>query len=370
MKERLHNKIQQLIENDNCRVLPEPPNKAIELSSNDYMGIGQNISLQRSFFEQLSKDDFVMGACSSRLLTGNHLAFKSLENLLQSLYKKEECMLYNSGYHANIGILPTLTTKRDLIISDQFIHASILDGIKLSEAQKWRFRHNNYTQLSQYLENHRKEYDQVIIVVESIYSMDGDHANLKELVEIKNRFHCLLYVDEAHAFGVTGKYGLGNAEEEGIIQEIDFIIGTFGKAISSQGAFVVCDKIFKTWLTQKSRSLIYTTALPEINIRWSQYVIEYLYTKEDQRKRLQNLARDFAKRLNVVSDSHIIPYLIGSNEHAMLFSERLAKYGISSLPIRHPTVPKGTARLRLSLTSTLTEQDLSKVIDTLKTIQV
>ncbi|MDR3245837.1 MAG: aminotransferase class I/II-fold pyridoxal phosphate-dependent enzyme, partial [Prevotellaceae bacterium] len=185
----------------------------LNLSSNDYLGISGMTNLQKDFFEHLDTKPFIMGALSSRLLTGNHVCTEDLEHYLSGLYGKE-CLLYNSGYHANVGILPALAGKGDLIVADKLVHASIIDGIKLCPCEMNRYKHNDYNDLERILEQAAGKYKSVYIVTESIFSMDGDRANLELLVEIKDRYGAKLYIDEAHAFGVVGESGLGCAQDK------------------------------------------------------------------------------------------------------------------------------------------------------------
>ncbi|MDC1105723.1 8-amino-7-oxononanoate synthase [Prolixibacteraceae bacterium] len=369
MKQRIIQEIEQLKQKDNLRELTLSDTSTLSLSTNDYMGITQNKQLYDDFTLKTKIKPLSMGSCSSRLLTGNQEAMEQLEEQLKGLYQRESALLYNSGYHANIGILPALTTKRDLIISDQFVHASIIDGIQLSASKSWRFRHQNYDQLERYLTKHRTNYEQVVIVVESLYSMDGDFADLSRLVDLKKRYNCTLYVDEAHTFGAIGEKGLGLAEQLDIISKIDFIVGTFGKAIASQGAFLICDEVYRTWMIQKSRSLIYTTVLPEITTLWNLHVIDFLAKQAATRKHLSNLAKDFAEKLGIKQDSYIIPYIVISNRKAIELSNFLKTKSITSLPIRVPTVPKGTARLRFSLTADMRIEQLDKVVEAIRTFE-
>ena len=241
----------------------------INLSSNDYMGVGANAALWRQFLAQESqREDFGGGSCSSRLLTGNHPAYASLEAHLAAWYGTETALVCDSGYHANLGILPAITSGKDLIIADKLVHASLIDGIRLSSAECVRLRHNDLEQLEKLLARRRGDYEKVVIVTESIFSMDGDRADLRRLVELKKRYDCLLYLDEAHAVGVLGERGLGSAEEQGVLADVDLLVGTFGKAVASQGAFVACRSVMREYLVNTMRPLIFSTALPPLSVRW------------------------------------------------------------------------------------------------------
>ncbi len=359
--------IEQLMKEDNLRKLPDPVSEDfINLSSNDYLGINSDSSLRNEFIQHISHKSLRLSAVSSRLLTGNSEEYISLETTIAHAYKKEACLVYNSGYHANIGILPSLAGKNDLIISDKLVHASIIDGIKLSSASHERFNHLNYNHLETILKKNRNHYQQIFIVTESIFSMDGDIADLLQLIELKKKYSCFLYVDEAHAFGVRGQNGLGCAEEYNCIDQIDFIVGTFGKAIASIGAYLVCDNIIKQYLINRSRSFIFTTALPPFNLAWTGFIFDRLSSFQKKRKHLHELSKSFAGLLGQKSESQIIPFIIGNNKSAIDLSLKLRKEGIFVLPIRYPTVPKDTARLRFSLNANLTLEDLNKIPEILK----
>ena len=182
---------------------------------------------------------------------------------------------FNSGYHANTGILPAVSNAQTLILADKLVHASLIDGIRLSSAKCIRYRHNDASQLQRLVSENHNLYAQIIIVTESIFSMDGDKADLCALVRLKKSYsNVLLYVDEAHAFGVRGEKGLGCAEEQDCINDIDFLVGTFGKAIASAGAYIVCRQVIREYLINKMRTFIFTTALPPVNIQWTAWVLQ------------------------------------------------------------------------------------------------
>lgn len=351
----------------NYRSFPTTTDKSLlELSSNDYLGLNKDEDLYNSFLQEFNAKKYKLSACSSRLLSGNSPEYDNLETSISKAYKSEACLLYNSGYHANVGILSALTTKKDLIIADKLVHASLIDGIKLSDASFIRYKHLDYRHLESLLEKNRSNYEQVFIVSESIFSMDGDIADLHKLVELKKKYNCFLYIDEAHAFGVRGKNGLGCVEECGLIKEFDFIVATFGKALASVGAFVVCSKLFKDFLVNHSRTLIFTTALPPINLAWTTFLFERLPEFNDRRENLAKLSKDFASLLQLMSNSHIIPLIIGSNKEAITASQKLRRNGYNVLPIRYPTVPEGTARLRFSLSTDMNLEQLLPIKDILK----
>ncbi len=364
---RFRTTLENLKITDNYRFLPEDNSAGLlDLCSNDYLGLNNDKQLYSNFINTLSGNAFKFSSCSSRLLSGNSSEYKKLEELIAGSYQSEACLLYNSGYHANLGIISALAGKSDLILADKLVHASIIDGVKLSPATVTRFRHLDYLHLEKILEKNRNAYENVFIISESIFSMDGDIAGLERLVELKQKFNCLLYIDEAHAVGTRGKNGLGCVEEAQVTKDVDFVVGTFGKALASIGAFVVCSNLFKQYLINHSRTLIYTTAMPPINLAWTKYIFEKLPELNKKRERLKNISTQFSELLNLKPQSHIIPLITGTNKEAVAESLILRQHGFKILPIRYPTVPKGTARLRFSLRADMNINQLMPIKNILK----
>ncbi len=348
--------------------------RMLNLSSNDYLGLAAEQSLAEEFADSLHSTSsgggwLPLSSSSSRLLTGNHEAYGALEERLAAMYGRESALVLSSGYHMNSGVLPALCDRKTLILADKLVHASLIDGIRLCEGRCVRFRHQDYAQVESILEKEAGAYERIFIVTESIFSMDGDLAPLQRLVEIKRRWpSVMLYVDEAHAVGVRGANGLGLAEECGCIGDIDLLCGTFGKALASVGAYVVCDRVIKEYLVNKMRTLIFTTALPPVNVAWSLFIMERLQRFGGRRvhlDRISSMLREaFALRgMQMPSGSHIIPMIIGSSADAVLRAEDMQRHGFYVLPIRPPTVPEGTSRLRFSLTAALKEEDIAKLIE-------
>lgn len=340
----------------------------LNLSSNDYLGLAADRELREEFLQTLTPDNFLPTSSSSRLLTGNFSIYEELEAELAALFGTEAALVLNSGYHANMGILPAVSNQHTLILADKLVHASIIDGIRLTTARCIRYRHNDLAQLERLLEQNHPAYQQIIVVTESIFSMDGDQADLQALVGLKRKYtHVLLYVDEAHAFGVRGKRGLGCAEEAGCIKDIDFLVGTFGKAAASAGAYIVCSRVIREYLVNRMRTLIFTTALPPINIAWTLFVVQKLAGMQERREHLTKISRTLrealqAKGYQCPSTSHIVPMIIGSSEDTVLCAEALQRHGFYALPVRPPTVPEGTSRIRFSLTAELKEQEIERII--------
>lgn len=344
--------------------------RMLNLSSNDYLGLAGKPGLQEEFLGSIQGRDYPFSSSSSRLLTGNFPVYTELETRIARSFHREAALVFNSGYHANTGILPALADKQTLILADKLVHASIIDGILLSGSPFQRYRHNDYEQLERLLAKSAAQYETVIIVTESIFSMDGDVADLNRLAALKKRYpNLLLYVDEAHAIGVRGTTGLGVAEEQGCIQEIDLLVGTFGKALASMGAYLVCTGTIREYLVNTMRPLIFSTALPPFQIAWTSFIWERLPWLNGEREALSARSRSLAQALTgkggEISQSHIIPYIIGESAECVWKAEELQRKGFYCLPVRPPTVPKGTARVRFSLTADLREEDINQLINVL-----
>lgn len=345
--------------------------KMLNLSSNDYLGIASDQKMRQDFLSNLAIDKAIFSSSSSRLLTGNYPVYQKVEHLLTDLYKKESALVFSSGYHMNMGILPAIADKNTLILADKLVHASIIDGIRISSAQCIRYRHQDYRQLEELLDKHHAGFRSMIIVTESIFSMDGDVSPLPLLVQLKKKYpNTFLYVDEAHAVGVRGLNGLGIAEEEDCIPEIDFLCGTFGKAFASMGGFVVCSKIFRDYLINRMRTFIFTTALPPIQLEWSFFVLNQMINMKEERMWLRKSSQKVKEALEgkgftSTSSSHILPVVIGDSKETILKAGEMQRKGFYMLPVRPPTVPEGTSRLRISLTAGITSAELNQLIQNL-----
>lgn len=340
----------------------------LNLSSNDYLGLGANQALLEEFLRQEHSgdliDQFGLASSSSRLLTGNAKAYERLETYLAAQYQAEAACVLNSGYHANIGIISALADRHDLILSDKLNHASIMDGLQLAQAKYFRYRHCDYDHLEQLLEQHHAQFQRIFIMTESVFSMDGDVADLRRLVELKNRYNALLIVDEAHAVGVFGERGLGVCEAQGVTKDIDVLICPLGKAPASLGAYAITNRILKEYLVNTMRPLIFTTALPPMCVNWTLFVMRKIAGMQAERRYLQELSQRFRQALitNGLSTdgaSQIIPVMIGANDAAVRVSERLREQGWLIFAIRPPTVPPNTARLRLSLNAAMRWEQLA-----------
>ena len=366
---RRNGRLRQLTETE-CgeRLIVRDGAPMLNLSSNDYLGIAQDHSLWKSFLEETPPERLLPSAVSSRLLTGNHPAYTRLERLLTRLYDRPAALVFNSGYHANSGILPAIADNHTLILADKLIHASLIDGLHLGHAPYIRYRHNDYQHLETLLREKAPLFDTVIVATESIFSMDGDICDLPRLIALKREFrNVMLYIDEAHAIGVRGQHGLGLCEEYNCIADVDMLVVTFGKAIASVGAALICDREIKEWLVNTMRPFIFTTALPPINVEWTHYILSHLNGMADKRRHLATIAQRVndaitQERGDTGSRSHIIPYIIGDAAEAQAEAIRMQRQGFYLLPVRPPTVPAGTSRLRISLHAACNDEEIDRLI--------
>ena len=338
----------------------------LDFSSNDYLGLSGHPEFKDASKEAMDK--WGASASASRLLSGDLRLHHRLEEEIALFKGKESALVFNSGYQANVGIISALCEKGDIIFSDRLNHASIIDGIVLSGARFFRFRHNDTGHLEALLKKERDKFKRAVIITETIFSMDGDRCLLKEIVELKESYNCILMVDEANATGIFGGCGSGVAEEEGLTEKIDLIMGTFSKALGSFGAYVACARKITDYLINSSRSFIYSTALPPSVIAVNLAGLDLIKKEPFRRKKLLENSDYFRRELekrgfSVRGSSQIIPLILGDSEKAINLSRELRNRGYWALPIRPPTVPAGEARLRFSLTYHHAKEMLEKLVD-------
>ncbi len=340
----------------------------LNLSSNDYLGLAAKVPWDELWRET---EALGFGSGASRLMSGNHRLYGLLEERLTSLYGRS-ALVFSSGFLANVGIISSLLGRKDVIFADKLVHASLIDGMRLSGAEFFRYPHQDLEALARLLAKKRNHYRRALIVTESVFSMDGDLTDLITLVELKKRYDALLLVDEAHAIGVFGEQGLGLSEELDLVSEIDILIGTFGKALGSYGAFVIVSKELREYLINRARSFIFTTALPAVVVAASLWGLSKAVSMKRKRKYLRELSKRMREELkkgpftilgDIDSGSPIVPVVVGENEKAIALAEGLKAFGYWVTPIRPPTVPRGTARLRLSLSAEMVWNDLVPLVD-------
>lgn len=368
MIQRLTDSLTQLASTGNLRQLPDhnAGDSLIDLTTNDYLGLARRTDLIDQFYAEATPGQLAPTSAASRLLASSQREHTRLESLLSDLYCRP-ALVMNSGYHANTGTIAALASKQTMILADRLVHASAIDGIMLSGAPFSRFRHNDFDHLEQLIGRNSGKYAEILVIVESIYSMDGDRADIERLIDIKRRFpQITLYVDEAHAIGVAGRQGLGLVASSSAPEMIDVVIGTLGKAAASSGAFVVTSQLIKDYLINRCRSLIFSTAIAPVNAAWSRFVMERIPYMDAERRWLNEISERISATLDLSTPSHILPIIVGDPRKAVEQSLALRDEGIKVLPIRTPTVPPGTERLRLSLSAALTADEVDKVIAALK----
>lgn len=364
---RLTLELDQLRESSNYRSFPSGGGgDTIDLTSNDYLGLAQRDDLRDEFVAQYHSGKFpALTSSASRLLASCQLEYREFESLLAEIYGRE-ALVFNSGYHANTGIIQAIADKRTMVIADRLVHASIIDGIRLSGARFTRFPHNDFDRLERAIEAVPDDADRILVIVESVYSMDGDRADIDRLIDIRRADgRVMLYVDEAHGVGVEGPAGLGLVAASKAPAEVDIVIGTLGKALASSGAFALTGDTLKQYLVNKARSLIFSTALPPACVAWSRFLFGKMMGMDAERATLRRHAELIADAIAAATGchgvvSHIQPLVIGNAAATLQRSAELLREGVKVLPIRTPTVPPGSERLRFSLSASLTDADITR----------
>ncbi len=371
---RIEGELAELKKASMLRVVPDLDNgaakellfngqKLLNLASNDYLGLAMDESLARAAAEAVRK--YGCGAAASRLVTGNFQIYDDLERELAAFKEQEDCMLFTSGYTANLAIMDSFAGRRTVVFSDKLNHASILDGIRLSGARQVRYRHNDLAHLKKRMEAAKDAHERLLIT-DTIFSMDGDLAYLEEVADLCDFYDTMLVIDEAHAEGVFGS-GKGIAFERGVADRVDLHMGAFSKGFGSLGGAVSGRKELISYLRNKGRSFVFTTALPPAAIGASLAALRLVAEDSSRGQRLLAMSLDLKEYLESLgfdcgnSESQIIPVILGDNKTALAARDRLIEEGIYAAAIRPPTVPEGTARLRLSLRADLTGDDLQKI---------
>ncbi|WP_419778997.1 8-amino-7-oxononanoate synthase [Maridesulfovibrio sp.] len=371
---RIEGELAELKKASMLRVVPDLDNgaakellfngqKLLNLASNDYLGLAMDESLARAAAEAVRK--YGCGAAASRLVTGNFQIYDDLERELAAFKEQEDCMLFTSGYTANLAIMDSFAGRRTVVFSDKLNHASILDGIRMSGARQVRYRHNDLAHLKKRMEAAKDAHERLLIT-DTIFSMDGDLAYLEEVADLCDFYDTMLVIDEAHAEGVFGS-GKGIAFERGVADRVDLHMGAFSKGFGSLGGAVSGRKELISYLRNKGRSFVFTTALPPAVIGANLAALRLVAEDSSRGQRLLAMSLDLKEYLESLgfdcgnSESQIIPVILGDNKTALAARDRLIEEGIYAAAIRPPTVPEGTARLRLSLRADLTGDDLQKI---------
>jgi 8-amino-7-oxononanoate synthase len=345
----------------------------IDFSSNDYLGFSSSKIIFKKTLEILKHHKLeVNGATGSRLLSGNHALYNEAEDVITKFHNTEAALIFNSGYDANIGLFSSVPQRGDLILYDELCHASIRDGIRMSNAKAFKFKHNDLNDLTKNIENLRSTLSrvEVYIVTESVFSMDGDQSDLRAVIAICKKYNCNLIVDEAHAVGVFGSTGEGLVQELGIENEIFARIVTFGKALGCHGAAILGTNDLKEYLINFARSFIYTTGLPPHTVATILSVYQELQNNSIVQNKLKsNIAvlQLMLKENSLVSqfirsNSAIQSCLISGNDKVKEASMVLEKYSLDVKPILSPTVTEGKERLRICLHSYNTKEEITQLV--------
>ncbi len=345
-----------------------PQGPKLLFCSNDYLGLASHPSLRESLCR--AAEQYGVGAAASRLVSGNYRLHDELERRIATFVDSEDAVLFPSGYQANVGGLSALVERGDVIFSDELVHASIVDGCRLSRASVNIFRHKDMQHLEALLDQDRSA-GRRIIVTDAIFSMDGDLAPLTKIHRLADKFGALIYLDEAHSLGIMGPNGRGLAAAAGLSDRIAIRVGTLGKAFGVSGAFIACDRVAARVLRSRARSLMYTTAAPPPLAAAAITAVDLVCAADKARVKLKsNISslRVRAKKLGLeLAESHtaIQPVIIGRAEHAVEISNRLWDEGIFVQAIRPPTVPPGTSRLRITLSAAHEKGDIDLLLTTL-----
>jgi 8-amino-7-oxononanoate synthase len=372
----LSQKLQQREQNNALRKL-SLPNNLIDFASNDYLGFAKNETIfDKTHQYLLDKNIKTNGATGSRLLSGNHSLYQQTEEFIATFHQSETALIFNSGYDANVGFFSCVPQRNDVILYDELCHASIRDGISMSNAKSYKFNHNDFENLEKLLlTTHKSQLTTVYVVTESVFSMDGDSPNLEELIKISEKHNCYLVIDEAHALGIFGKNGEGLVQSLAFQDKIFARIITFGKALGCHGAAILGSFELKNYLVNFARSFIYTTGLSPHSV--ANILIAYQFL-ENEKKVIDKLRNNIVyfnqqklllglKSLFVYSKSTIQCAIIPGNEKVKTIATQLQKNGFDVKPILSPTVPEGQERLRFCLHSYNTEKEINEVLGLLST---
>jgi 8-amino-7-oxononanoate synthase len=346
--------------------------RVLNFSSNNYLGLATHAALKKAAQDAIER--YGCGSGASRLISGNMALCEELEAKIAKLKGAEAGLVFNSGYQANVGIVPALAGEGDTIFSDALNHASIIDGCRLSRAPTVVYPHCDVSFLEDALKK-APQRGRRLIVTETIFSMDGDEAPLGEIVDVAEKHRATIMIDEAHATGVFGPNGAGVAAKLGLAERIAVQMGTLGKALGGFGAYVGCSAALREFLVNRCRSLIFATALPPPVLAAASAAVDLLYTEPQRRLALWHNIRALREGFRALgfsigdSESQIMPLVVGDAEKCMAFSESMLENGIFVQGIRPPTVPEGTSRLRVTAMATHTHEHLHRALKTFEAVK-
>jgi 8-amino-7-oxononanoate synthase len=367
-KEKLGKGLRELEQRHQRRSLAEI--RGTDFCSNDYLGLSRHAGLREAVLCAVEKANR-MGGTGSRLLSGHSEEWRTLEEEFAEFAGTEAALFFSSGYAANVGMLAALVGKDDVVYSDVLNHASLIDGMRLSAARKVIYPHLNLSALEESLRQDAGAPWRRLIITESVFSMNGDVAPLKEMAALAEKYGAAMIVDEAHATGVQGPEGRGLVVENGILPHVLATIHTCGKALASAGAFVCGPAVLKEYLINHARTFIFSTALPPYFAEQIRVALRLAHRMDAERNELLRRAQRFIRELKREgfdtdgSTSQIVPVVLGRNEETLKAAAHLQNEGFAVRAIRPPTVPSGQSRLRLSLTALIAEEELMRLIGSL-----
>ena len=374
----LTSKLEQRTASNSLRKL-SLPNTLIDFASNDYIGFAKSETIFNETHSYLIENKIIQnGATGSRLLSGNHKVYEEAENYIAKFHQVESALIFNSGYDANVGFFGAVPQRNDIILYDELAHASIRDGIQLSNAKSYKFQHNDFEDLERLLlklSTNNQQPTTVFIVTESVFSMDGDTPNLEELAQISNKYNCNLVVDEAHALGVFGVCGEGLVQMLGLQDAVFARIVTFGKGLGCHGAAIIGCNELKNYLVNFARSFIYTTGLSPHAVATILVAYQYLEIEKKALEQLRNIIIHFNQEKNILglkpmfvrSKSAIQSAIIPGNQNVKSIANQLQEKRFDVKAILSPTVPEGQERLRFCLHSYNSKEEISEVLGLLST---
>lgn len=376
LPKKLQGKLQTRVENNSLRKLSDQEG-LIDFSSNDYLGLSSSEKIFEETHRYLKdKKNLKNGATGSRLISGNHSLYNEVEKFLCDFHRSEAALVFNSGYDANIGFFASVPQRGDVILFDELSHASIRDGITMSHAKSFKFRHNDMSHLEELLQKFQ-ETETIYVVTESVFSMDGDAPDLKKMTALVDAYNAFFIVDEAHALGVFGDEGVGLVQELELEDKIFARVVTYGKALGCHGAVILGSSQLRNYLINFARSFIYTTGLPPHSLATILKSYEEMRTSNSQTKLIENI-RFFTKEVErmkmteqfIVSNSAIHSCIIPGNEEVKFAAQKLREKGFDVKAILSPTVPQNEERLRFCLHSYNSFEEITMVLEALRIFAV
>ncbi len=341
--------------------------RVINLSSNNYLAFANHPRLKQAAKDAI--DRYGAGAGAVRPIIGNMTIHDELEELLAKFKKEEAVLVFQSGFNCNAGTIQAVTDEKDLILSDELNHASIIDGARLSKAKKSTYKHSDMQDMERILKETRDQYKNVLIITDGVFSMDGDIAKLPEIVALAEKYNCMTYVDDAHSSGVLGESGRGTVDHFDLHGRVDFTIGTLSKAIGVVGGYVAGKKVTIEWLKNRGRPFLFSTSMTPSAVGSCIEAIRMLMESTEYTDKLWDNARYFKEKISKLgynigqSETPITPVIIGDEELTGVFSKKLFENGLFVSPIIFPTVPKGTARVRCMVTAGHSKEQLDKAVE-------